>query len=61
MVIREHSSNGRDAFFVVNAKVLSPGSDSSFSHSYMEVGSITSTIYLQVVGGIEKGTQCLGV
>jgi hypothetical protein len=33
----------------------------SCSQSRVEVGSNTSTVALQVVGGDEKGTQCLGV
>jgi hypothetical protein len=32
----------------------------SFVGVYLEAGSNTSTIALQVVGGNEKGTQCLG-
>jgi hypothetical protein len=32
-----------------------------FEGSPVEVGSNTSTITLRVVGGDEKGTQCLGV
>jgi hypothetical protein len=31
------------------------------SYALAEVGSNTSTIALRVVGGSEKGTQCLGV
>jgi hypothetical protein len=31
------------------------------SQSRMEPGSNTSTVALRVVGGNEKGTQCLGI
>jgi hypothetical protein len=48
-------------FYVVRAEKLYGGQGSSLLEARVEAGSYTSTVALQVVGGDEKGTQCLGV
>jgi hypothetical protein len=55
---RENSNIGRGVFYEVRAEVLYPG---PVNIPHVEAGSNTSTVALQVVGGDEKKTQCLGV
>jgi hypothetical protein len=48
-------------FYVGSAQRLSLEPKPTKSHARVEAGSNTSTVVLRVLGGDEKGTQCLGV
>jgi hypothetical protein len=47
--------------FSVCPDVLDKVQNRQYCLSRVEAGSNTSTVAMQVVGGDEKGTQCLGV